>query len=69
MGLNTSRQRPVLVIVLVSIVSLYVYELPVVDAGLRAVQAEVKVQPVLSHPDCLQLRVTMQSLMNPETIR
>ena len=44
-----------------------VCELPVVDAGLRAVQAEVQVQPVLSNPDCLQLRVTVQPLMNPET--
>ena len=63
---NTGRQRPVLVIVLISIVQLEVYEVPVVDAGLGAVQAEVEMQPMLGHPDCLQLRVTVQSLMNPE---
>ena len=68
-GLSTSRQRPVLVIVLVSIVSLDVCKVPVVDAGLRAVQAEVEVQPVLSNPDCLQLRVTVQSLVNPVKIK
>ena len=42
-----------------------VCNVPVVDAGLRAVQAEVQVQPVLSNPDCLQLRVTVKSLVNP----
>ena len=63
---NTGRQRPVLVIVPVSIVKLDVYGVPVVDAGLGAVQAEVEMQPVLGHPDRLQLRVTVQSLMNPE---
>ena len=61
---NTGRQRPVLVIILISIV--HVYEVPVVDAGLGAVQAEVEVQPVLGNPDRLQLRVAVQSLVDPE---